>query len=471
MKTIEQIQKQLQNGETNSVALVEAAIADIKSKNSNQAAISLIEDQSIEWATTQDTNRAQGIIASPLAGIPIAIKDNINITGVKTTCGSMMLENFTSPYTATSTMKLLEAGAIPVAKANMDEFAMGSTSESSFFGTTINPTYPELIPGGSSGGSAALVAQNSVAIALGSDTGGSIRQPAACTGIVGVKPTYGRVSRYGLVSYASSLDQIGPLSHTVHDSALVLNAICGHDPHDVTSSAEEVPDFTALLNHDIKGKVIGIPQEYFGEGLDPEIKETITQALDELKAQGAVLKEVNLSSLKYAISSYYVLATAEASSNLSRFDGVRYTHRTDNPKNLMDLYCKSRSEGFGEEVKRRILLGTFVLSSGYYDAYYMQAQRVRRVIRDDFAKAFEHCDVLVAPTLPSSPMKLGEGLADPMAMYLSDIYTVSLNLAGLPGISLPCGETAGVKTGLQIFSKAFDEQTMLQMAAAVERNQ
>lgn len=468
MKTIDQLQSELQSGSTTSKQLVQEALTQMET-NANGAVLSTLNNSSLEQAEQIDLRRSQGEELGPLAGIPIAIKDNINVQGAKTTCGSKMLENFTSPYNATSTQRLIDAGAIPVAKTNMDEFAMGSTSESSFFGTTKNPQDNSLIPGGSSGGSAAVVAEDSVAVALGSDTGGSIRQPAACCGIVGVKPTYGRVSRYGLVSYASSLDQIGPLSHTVKDSALVLNSICGHDRNDVTSSPQEVPDFTALLNQDIQGKVIGIPQEYFGEGLDDSIKHTIMTSLDQLKAQGATLKEVSLSSLKYAISSYYVLATAEASSNLSRFDGVRYTHRTDQPQNLMDLYCKSRSEGFGEEVKRRILLGTFVLSSGYYDAYYMQAQRVRRVIRDDFAKAFQQADVLVAPTLPSNPMKLGEGMADPMAMYLSDIYTVSLNLAGLPGISLPCGETDGIKTGLQIFGQSFDEQTMLQVASAVER--
>lgn len=468
MQTIEQLQSQLESGSTTSQKLVEESIAHLKASN-NGAVISTLEEVALPMAAKQDELRASGQVTSPLAGIPIGIKDNINVEGAKTTCGSKILENFESPYSATSTQKLIEAGAIPVAKCNMDEFAMGSTSESSFFGTTQNPQDNSLIPGGSSGGSAAVVAQGSLAVALGSDTGGSIRQPAACCGIVGVKPTYGRVSRYGLVSYASSLDQIGPLSNTVKDSALVLNTICGHDRNDVTSSPQEVPDFTALLDQDIRGKVIGIPSEYFGEGLDDGIKSTIMDSLELLKAEGAELKEVSLASLKYAISSYYVLATAEASSNLSRFDGVRYTHRTENPSDLMDLYCKSRSEGFGDEVRRRILLGTFVLSSGHYDAYYMQAQRVRKVISDDFTQALSSCDVLVAPTLPSDPMKLGEGLADPMAMYLSDIYTVSLNLAGLPGISLPCGETRGLKTGLQIFSKAFDEQTMLQVASAVER--
>lgn len=469
MTNIDQIQDALQSGHTTSVSLVETSLHKLE-ENRYGAVISTLKESALEQAASIDERRKSGEQLGPLAGVPIVIKDNINVKGAKTTCGSKILANFISPYDATSTQKILHAGAIPVAKANMDEFAMGSTSESSFFGSTQNPQDTSIIPGGSSGGSAAVVAAGDVCIALGSDTGGSIRQPAACTGIVGVKPTYGRVSRYGLVSYASSLDQIGPLSTNVKDSALILNAICGLDKNDVTSSAQEVPDFTASLEQDIQGKVIGIPKEYFGEGLDSDIQQTITQSLDQLKKQGAELKEVSLPSLQYAISSYYVLATAEASSNLSRFDGVRYTHRTKDASNLMDLYCRSRSEGFGEEVKRRILLGTFVLSSGYYDAYYMQAQKVRRVIRDDFSKALQACDVLVAPTLPSDPMKLGEGIADPMAMYLSDIYTVSLNLAGLPGISLPCGSTHNLKTGLQIFGGAFDEQTMLQVAAAVERN-
>ncbi len=470
MTTLEQLRSNLTDGSTTSEKLVQESLSTIEQTKEQNAFISTLNDQAITRAQEIDAKRAAGDACGSLAGIPIAIKDNICTKNSVTTCGSKILENFVSPYNATVIEKLEAEGAIIIGKTNMDEFAMGSTSESSFFGTTINPAHPDVIPGGSSGGSAAAVASGSVSVALGSDTGGSIRQPAACCEVVGMKPTYGRVSRYGLVSYASSLDQIGPLANTVHDCATMLNVISGIDKNDTTSSNAPVEDFTALLNTDVKGKVIGIPAEYFGEGLDDAHKEALFASLDKLKAEGAELKEVHLPSLKYAISTYYIIATAEASSNLSRYDGVRFTHRTDTAPTLEDMYCNTRSEGFGDEVKRRIMLGSFVLSSGFYDAYYMQAQKVRRVITDDFKKAYETCDVIAAPALPGNPLKLNEGLSDPMAMYLSDIYTVSLNLAGLPGITVPCTSLNNHKLGIQLFGKAFGESELLQVAASVERN-
>lgn len=470
MNTLKLLKQDIESGKTTSLELTKAALSNITINKDNNAFISIMKEQALDRADSIDKARADGKDVGVFGGVPIALKDNICVKDTKTTCGSKILENFISPYDATVTEKLNEAGAIIVGKTNMDEFAMGSTSESSFYGTTLNPQNKELIPGGSSGGSAAAVADGSVVVALGSDTGGSIRQPAACCGVVGMKPTYGRVSRYGLVAYASSLDQIGPLSSTVEDSAKLLNVIAGYDEKDQTSSQIIVDDYTALLDQEIKGKVIGIPEEYFGVGLDDACRNELEKSLDALKAEGAVLKKVSLSSMQYAISAYYIIATAEASSNLSRFDGVRYTYRSKDASNLYEMFAKSRGEGFGEEVKRRILLGSYVLSAGFYDAYYIQAQKVRRLITDDFQKAFTECDVIASPILPSLPSKLGEAMNDPMSMYLSDIYTVSLNLAGLPGISLPCGSVDGTKVGMQIIGKSFAEQEILQLAAAIERN-
>ncbi|MGL1933924.1 MAG: Asp-tRNA(Asn)/Glu-tRNA(Gln) amidotransferase subunit GatA [Fibrobacterales bacterium] len=470
MKNLEQLRSDLTDGTTTSEKLVQESLSIIEATQEQNAYISVMNEKALADAQAVDIKIKSGEISGPLAGIPIAVKDNICTTGTKTTCGSKILENFESPYNATVIEKLKAAGAVIIGKTNMDEFAMGSTSESSFFGTTVNPTNPDVIPGGSSGGSAAAVASGSVSISLGSDTGGSIRQPAACCGIVGMKPTYGRVSRYGLVSYASSLDQIGPLANSVHDAASVLNVIAGIDKNDTTSSNAPVEDFSALLGQDLAGKTIGIPAEYFGEGLDAAHKEKILESLEKLKSEGAELKEVHLPNLKHAISSYYIIATAEASSNLSRYDGVRFSYRSETAGSLEDMYRNTRAEGFGDEVKRRILLGSYVLSSGFFDAYYIKAQKVRRVITDDFKKAFESCDVIAAPTLPGNPLKLGEGLSDPMAMYLSDIYTVSLNLAGLPGITVPCTTINDHKLGLQLFGKAFGESELLQIAGGVERN-
>ncbi len=469
MKTLRSLQESLNNGETTSVKLVEESLSTIEAAQHQNAYISVLKEQALEAAAKADAQRVKGNASSPLAGIPIAIKDNMSMKGTRTTCGSKILGEFEAIYTATAVQKLENAGAIIVGKTNLDEFAMGSTSESSFFGKTLNPQDESLVPGGSSGGSAAAVANGSVPMALGSDTGGSIRQPAACCGIVGLKPTYGRVSRYGLVAYASSLDQIGPMATNVEDIALTMNVVSGQDQNDCTSAPLEHEDFTRLLDQDLKGKTIGIPAEYFNEGLATSQKDVILGSLEKLKEQGAELKEIHLPNMKYCIPAYYILATAEASSNLSRFDGVRYTHRTENPANLEELYSNSRSEGFGAEVKRRIILGTFVLSSGYYDAYYMQAQKVRRLIKDDFEKAFKSCDIIASPTMPTAPMKLGEAEGDLMKMYLSDIYTVSLNLAGLPGISLPCGVADNSKVGIQLIGKAFGEAELLQAAAAVER--
>ena len=426
METIKNLSAKLASGETSAVALAQESLAKIESTKNLNAYISVLNDRALAKAAESDKRRAEGKSLGALDGIPVA----------------KILENFVAPYTATAIEKLEAAGAVIVGKTNMDEFAMGSSNETSYFGKVINPLDETRVPGGSSGGSAVAVASGTVACALGSDTGGSIRQPAACTGVVGLKPTYGRVSRYGLLAYASSLDQIGPFGSTVADCATLLNAICGIDPHDNTTSTRPTEDFTAKLDAGVKGKVIGVPKEYFAEGLDPECKAAIENMLKKLEAEGATLKEVSLPHIGFAVSSYYIIATAEASSNLSRYDGVRYGYRSKEARKLFDLYAKSRSEGFGKEVQRRILLGSYVLSAGFYDAYYVQAQKVRRLITDDFNKAFESCDVIASPTMPGLPLKCGMNESDPMAVYLSDIYTVSLNLSGLPGVSVPCGKAA-----------------------------
>ena len=468
-KTIVGLLDELNSGATTSEALAKAALESAKANAADNAFVSLDEEGALEAARAIDAKRAAGEKLGALAGIPLAVKDNILAKGLRCTCGSKILGNFVAPYDATATERLRAAGAVIVGKANMDEFAMGSTSETSASGPVANPEWPELIPGGSSGGSAAAVARGTVPAALGSDTGGSIRQPAACCGVVGFKPSYGRVSRWGLVAYASSLDQIGPMANTVEDAALLYDVVAGHDPHDSTSATRPAPaTLPELKNGDPKIR-IGVPEECFGEGLDSGMREVLQKALDDLKADGAELVKVSLPSLKHAIASYYIIATAEASANLSRFDGVRYGHRSPEAKDLESLYRKSRSEGFGKEVQRRILLGTFVLSSGYYDAFYMQAQKVRRLIADDFAKAFASCDVVATPVLPGPPLKRGEGLKDPLAMYLTDIFTVSLNLAGLPGISVPVGLCGGSSASLQLVAPAFEETRLLQSAWRLER--
>ena len=465
METIQELSGKLADGSKTAVALAEESLAKIESTKNLNAYISVLNERALQKAAESDKRRAEGKSLGVLDGIPVAVKDNMCLEGTRTTAASKILENFVAPYTATAIEKLEAAGAIIVGKTNMDEFAMGSSNETSYFGKVINPLDETRVPGGSSGGSAVAVASGTVACALGSDTGGSIRQPAACTGVVGLKPTYGRVSRYGLLAYASSLDQIGPFGATVKDAATLLGAICGIDPHDNTTSTRPTEDFTAKLDAGVKGKVIGVPKEYFAEGLDPECKAAIENMLKKLEAEGATLKEVSLPHIGFAVSSYYIIATAEASSNLSRYDGVRYGYRSKEARKLFDLY----SEGFGKEVQRRILLGSYVLSAGFYDAYYVQAQKVRRLITDDFNKAFESCDVIASPTMPGLPLKCGMNESDPMAVYLSDIYTVSLNLSGLPGVSVPCGKAGGLPVGLQWIGKSFQETDLLSVAAATEK--
>lgn len=404
-----------------------------------------------------------------LAGIPIAIKDNICTEGIKTTCSSRMLENYIPPYESTVTGKLKKEGYILTGKTNLDEFAMGSSTENSAFGFTRNPWDIERVPGGSSGGSAAAVAADECIAALGSDTGGSIRQPAAFCGVVGLKPTYGRVSRYGLVAFASSFDQIGPITKNVKDSAILMNIISGHDTRDSTSADMPVPDFTADLGQELKGLKIGVPKEYFIEGMDTEVANSVKEAIKKLETLGAVPVEISLPHTEYAVAAYYILATSEASSNLARYDGVKYGLRTGGD-DLIGMYMKTREEGFGAEVKRRIILGTYALSSGYYDAYYRKAQQVRTLIKRDFEKAFETVDVIATPTTPTPAFKAGEKTQDPLQMYLTDIFTISVNLAGVPGISIPCGFTSGnLPIGLQIIGKHFDEESVLKTAYAYEQ--
>lgn len=411
-------------------------------------------------------------ITLPLGGVPIAIKDVINVQGEPCTCGSKILENYRSPYDATVIRKLRAAGAIPFGRTNLDEFAMGSSTENSAYGPTLNPWDATRIPGGSSGGSAAVVAAGEAFAALGSDTGGSIRQPAALCGCVGLKPTYGRVSRFGLVAFASSLDQIGPFTRTVRDSGLLLNAISGKDPQDSTSLDQPVCDYTALLGKDVRGLKLGMPKEYFIDGIDPQVDAAVRAAIRQYEALGAEIVEVSLPNTEHAVGVYYIIATAEASANLARFDGVRYGHRAENPANLLDQYCRSRAEGFGPEVKRRIILGTYVLSSGYYDAYYLRAQKVRTLIRNDFSEAFAKVDALICPTSPEPAFKVGDRSDDPLKMYLADIFTIAANLAGIPGISLPCGfasvDGTRLPIGLQLLGKPFEEAQLLQIAHAYE---
>src|SRR5437660_6701538 len=410
----------------------------------------------------------------PLGGVPIAIKDIISVAGQPCTCASKILRNYRAPYDATVIRRLRAAGAIPFGKTNMDEFAMGSSTENSSVKLTHNPWDLSRVPGGSSGGSAAAVAADGAFGGLGTDTGGSIRQPAALSGVVGVKPSYGRVSRFGVVAFASSLDQVGPLTKTVRDSALIMNAIAGHDPQDSTCLNEPVPDYTAALGRDLKGIRLGLPKEYMIEGIDPQVKSAIDVALKQLQSLGAEIVDVSLPHTDYGIAAYYVIATAEASANLARFDGMRYGHRAENPKDLLDNYGRTREEGFGAEVKRRIILGTYVLSSGYYDAYYVRAQKVRVLIRQDFVKAFERVDAIISPTSPEPAFKLGERTANPLAMYLADIFTNTGNLAGICGISVPCGlakvNGSRLPIGLQILGKALDDARIFQIAHAYEQS-
>jgi aspartyl-tRNA(Asn)/glutamyl-tRNA(Gln) amidotransferase subunit A len=405
----------------------------------------------------------------PLAGIPIAVKDNICTKGIRTTCSSKILSNFIPPYDATVIKKLKEANLIIIGKTNMDEFAMGASTETSYFGPTFNPWNLEMIPGGSSGGSAASVAADETILALGSDTGGSIRQPAALCGVVGMKPTYGAVSRFGLIAFASSLDQIGPITKDVTDCAFLLNLICGFDPYDSTSINYEYPDFTKFLIDDLKGIKVGLPREYFVESIDKEVADSVLNAVKVLEDTGAQIIDVSLPHTEYAVAVYYIIATAEASSNLARYDGVQYGHRSQDFEDLIDMYKKTRHEGFGQEVKRRIMLGTYALSAGYYDAYYLKAQKVRTLIKEDFEKAFKSCDVIVTPTYPSCAFKIGERIDDPLKLYISDILTIPANLAGIPGISIRCGFNDGLPIGLQILGPVLKEERLIRVAYTFEQ--
>jgi aspartyl-tRNA(Asn)/glutamyl-tRNA(Gln) amidotransferase subunit A len=429
----------------------------------------LLEDDALRQAEAVDRDRKEGRPLGPLAGVPIAVKDVLCTRGIPTTCGSRILKNFVPAYDATCVERLRRAGAVIVGKTNMDEFAMGSSTENSAYEKTCNPWALDRVPGGSSGGSAAAVAAGEVPAALGSDTGGSIRQPAAFCGVAGMKPTYGRVSRYGLVAFASSLDQVGPFGVTVEDVARVLQVIAGHDPCDSTSAPQPVPDYLQALGQDAAGLRIGVPAEYFREGLAPEVETAVQSALKIAERLGARLEPISLPHTEYAIPTYYIIATAEASSNLARYDGVRYGHRAGGASQMETLYVRTRTEGFGPEVKRRIMLGTYVLSSGYYDAYYLKGQKVRTLIRRDFDLAFEKVDVIVTPTTPTPAFRFGDKVDDPLSMYLSDIFTVTINLAGLPGISIPCGLTRErLPVGLQVIGRPFDEETVLRLAAALE---
>ncbi|MCI8659086.1 MAG: Asp-tRNA(Asn)/Glu-tRNA(Gln) amidotransferase subunit GatA [Lachnospiraceae bacterium] len=455
------------------IGVIEAAKASLARMEALEPKLNcyVTVDERLTLAQAEKVQRQidKGELRSPLAGVPVAIKDNLCMEGMPTTCSSHILENFVPTYTAEAVKRLLDAGAVVLGKTNMDEFAMGSTTETSAFGVTKNPWNPEHVPGGSSGGSCAAVAANECFYALGSDTGGSIRQPSSYCGVTGIKPTYGTVSRYGLIAYGSSLDQIGPVGKNVEDCAAVLELIASYDQKDSTSIRQRDLDFTSGLRDDVEKMRIGIPRDYFGEGLDKEVKAAVLKAAEVFREKGALVEEFDLSLVEYAIPAYYVIASAEASSNLSRFDGVKYGFRTKMYEGLHDMYKKSRSEGFGPEVKRRIMLGSFVLSSGYYDAYYLKALRTKALIKKAFDKAFLRYDVILGPTAPSTAPKLGESLSDPLKMYLGDIYTISVNLAGLPGMSVPCGrDSKGLPIGLQLIGDCFKEKHIIRAGYAYE---
>jgi aspartyl-tRNA(Asn)/glutamyl-tRNA(Gln) amidotransferase subunit A len=461
----------LERGEITSEYLTAHYLQTIRERDPKvKAFLHVDESGALEQARAVDTKRQRGEPLGPLAGLPVAIKDVLCTAGQRTTCGSKILQSFIPPYDAHVLTRLKEADAVLLGKTNMDEFAMGSSTENSAYQVTRNPWDLERIPGGSSGGSAAAVAAGEAPLALGSDTGGSVRQPASLCGVAGLKPTYGRVSRFGLVAYASSLDQVGPFAHTVSDVALLLETIAGHDARDSTSVDKPVPAFRRSIEQPIRPLTIGVAKEYFGEGLDAEVEQSIRAALSVYEQLGAVVKEISLPTSPFAVAAYYVVATAEASSNLARYDGVHYGYRAPSFENLIDMYGRTRGEAFGQEVKRRIMLGTYVLSSGYKDAYYIKALKVRRLIKEDFDRAFTECDVIMGPTSPTAAFKIGERSTDPLAMYLSDIYTISCNLAGLPGISIPCGFTKScLPIGLQIIAPAFEEGKLLRVARMYER--
>ena len=461
----------IKKGETTAVEAAECCFARMKEMEPEvHAFINLDEERAMDQAKKVQKEIEEGKLTGPLAGVPVAVKDNICTKGLATTCGSRMLEHFVPPYDAFAARKLKEAGMVILGKANMDEFAMGSTTETSWYGVTRNPRNTQHVPGGSSGGSCAAVAAGECFAALGSDTGGSIRQPSSFCGVTGIKPTYGTVSRQGLVAYGSSLDQIGPIGKDVADCAALLQVRAGHDPGDSTSLEREPWDFSESLKGDGAGLRVGLPRDYFGEGLDEDVRRAVLQVAENLKEQGAAVEEFDLGLVPYAIPAYYVIASAEASSNLSRFDGVKYGFRAEGEEGLHDMYKKTRSQGFGPEVKRRIMLGSFVLSSGYYDAYYLKALRTKALIKQAFDKAFERFDVILAPAAPTTAPRLGESLQDPLKMYLGDIYTVSVNLAGLPAICLPCGaDKEGLPIGVQMIADCFGENKMIQAARAWEK--
>jgi len=469
--TIKEASRLIKNKELSPVELTKAFIERIETFDKNlNTYITVLADSAISTAENAEKEIMNGNYSGPLHGVPIGLKDIFVMKDVAATCGSRMLENFVSPYDATVTSRIKKAGAVILGKNNMDEFAMGSSNETSFFGPVKNPWNMGKVPGGSSGGSASATAAGLCTASLGTDTGGSIRQPAALCGVTGLKPTYGRVSRYGMIAFASSLDQAGPLTKSVEDAAIILNIISGKDDYDSTSVDVEVPDFTKNLNGDIKGIKIGIPKEYFVEGMDKDVENAVNKAIKDIESLGAEIIEISLPHTKYAISTYYIIAPCEASSNLARYDGVRYGYRTPDADNLRDLFFKSRSEGFGEEVKRRIMLGTYALSSGYYDAYYLKSQKVRTLIREDFKNAWEAVDVIVAPTTPETAFNIDEKTDDPIKMYLSDVLTIPCNIAGIPGLSTPCGfSSENLPIGLQILGKAFDEESILRVAHAYEK--
>ena len=469
--TVHELKEKLKNKELTITEITKAYLDRINEKEEDvQAFITILADEALKQAKETEEKVNSGEITTEYAGIPIGIKDNMCTKGVKTTCASKILENFIAPYNATVVENLNKENMINLGKLNMDEFAMGGSTEYSYFKKTRNPWDLNKVPGGSSGGSAAAVAAGMVPWALGSDTGGSIRQPAAFCGVVGLKPTYGLVSRYGLVAFASSLDQIGPITKDVEDSALLLNLIAGHDEKDTTSADVEKKDYTKCLKNDVKGLKIGVPKEFYVEGINPEVKEALEKAIQKYKELGAEVEECSLDVAEYALATYYIIACAEASSNLGRFDGVRYGYRTKNYTNLKELYINSRSEGFGEEVKRRIILGTYVLSSGYYDAYYKKAQQVRTLVKNKFQENFEKYDVLLVPTSPTTAFGIGEKSNNPLEMYLADICTVPVNIAGLPGISLPCGvDKNNMPIGMQLIGNYFSEETLLNAAYTYEK--
>ena len=464
--------KAIKCGEVTAVEAMQAVLDQIdKTEETIHAYVTIDKEAALKKAAEVQKKIEAGEITGPLAGVPVAIKDNMCTQDMLTTCSSKILGNFVPTFSAEAVLNLEKAGAVMIGKTNMDEFAMGSTTETSAFGVTRNPWNTQHVPGGSSGGSAAAVAANECFFALGSDTGGSIRQPASFCGVVGLKPTYGTVSRYGLIAYGSSLDQIGPLTKDVTDCATVMEVIASHDKKDSTSVERQDTDFTSALIEDVKGMKIGIPRDYFGEGLDPEVKDAVLAAAKVLEEKGAIVEEFDLSLVEYAIPTYYTIAAAEASSNLERFDGIKYGYRTPEYEGLHNMYKRTRSEGFGPEVKRRIMLGSFVLSSGYYDAYYLKALRVKAMIRKAFDEAFAKYDIILGPVAPTTAPKLGASLSDPLKMYLGDIYTISVNLAGLPGISVPCGkDSKGLPIGLQMIADSFEEKKLIRAAYTYEKN-